>query len=120
MRDLVDAIKTNISQKTIDTTSAFAIIVRGMELLDNFPKLSGQQKKEYILAVAEEIAKGSDGISGTDDDLLPPSTISAIAYLVKENLIGNFVNIVTDVSKGKFDINKITATASSCFKLFCR
>jgi hypothetical protein len=117
-RSLYVSLTKSIQTKQVDAFSAMTIIAKGMELLESFKELSGQQKKEYIVAVVEDIAKGADGISGTDDDLLPPGTIKALHLLVKEDLIGSIVSTISDAAKGKFDLNKAARTTASCLDAF--
>lgn len=118
LKSLSDKLRYSILQRKIDSKSAFSIVVKGMEILDNYKQLSGQQKKEYIFAVVEELAKGADGISGTKDDILPPATVNALGALIRENILEGFIGIISDATKGKFDINKTVKTTISCLG-FC-
>lgn len=117
VRDLMGALKSSIMNKKVDTTSALSVVMRGMEIIDTYKNLNGQQKKDYVFAVVKELAKGTDGIAGTKDDLLPQSTVDALATIIRENLLGSFINIVSDAAKGKLDVNRVVSTTVSCFKL---
>lgn len=116
-RDLMGTLKSSIMNKKVDTTSALSVVMRGMEIIDTYKNLNGQQKKDYVYAVVKELAKGADGVAGTKDDLLPQSTVDALATIIRENLLGSFINIVSDAAKGKFDVNRVISTTLSCFKL---
>jgi hypothetical protein len=109
LREVTALLKNSIRQKKVDTSSALSLVVRGMEIMDSYKYLNGQQKKDYILAVVQDMAKGAD-----DNDVLPDFTLKALDVLLRENILDNFVNIVTDATKGKFDVNKAAATAVSC------
>lgn len=114
LRNIMNTLKVNIMQRKVDPMSAFAIVARGMELLETYKQLSGEQKKDYIIAVVQDLAKGADGIPGTKDDLLPQSTVNALGALLRENILANFISILIDATKGKVNINNVVKTSASC------
>lgn len=114
LSNLLVTIKTSIKNKKVDVNSAFAIIVEGMKVLETYKQLSGQQKKDYVFAVVQQLANGPDGVAGTNDDVLPQITVNALNAILRENILGSFVNIIVDATKGKFDINKTVKTTVSC------
>jgi len=119
IREVIASLKANIVQVKVNVKSAFAIIAHCMEILDKYKTMTGEQKKLYVLAVVEDLAKGSDGIAGTQDDLIPVATVQVLTSIVRENVLQDFINIIIDATKGNLDINKIVKTSTTCFKICC-
>ena len=92
-----------------------SIIRKGMEIVDKYPSLTGEERKRLLINVLTHVAKGSDGVFGTDDDVLPEATVKQICVLLEGNLVENVIDIIIDASKGNFDINKATVVVQqSC------
>lgn len=106
LRDVGTLLKNNITEKTVDHLSPLAIVVRGMEIMDSYKQLDGRQKKDYVLAVVKELSKEANGV--------PAVTLNALEVILNENILGSFINIVSDATKGKVDINNVVATTTSC------
>ena len=120
--ELFLAIRKAIENKELNTNSAMSLVAKGMEFMEGYKTLAGDEKKKLLIKVLETIAAGSDGIIGTDDDILPPSTIEALKTLLTTDLIGDVIGLVLDASQGKFQFNKAVEVAkkssvvlSSCF-----
>lgn len=110
---LSSAIKAN----AIDVSSPFAVVTKGMEIVQRLPAMKGSEKKELLLKVLRQIAAGKDGIEGTADDLLPAKTVDAIQMLLEKDLIADFTTIATDIAKGKVDLQKAAETAKKALPL---
>lgn len=52
---------------------------------------------DIVEDVAREIAKGADGIAGTADDLIPPSTLSMLSALLHSGVVSDLVKWATEV-----------------------
>jgi len=95
-----------IHYKELNVDSSMSIIRKGMEIVDKYPSLTGEERKRLLINVLTRVAKGSDGVFGTDDDVLPEATVKQICVLLEGNLVENVIDIIVDASKGHFDINK--------------
>jgi hypothetical protein len=109
VNQIVTELKANIQNMNIDKSSPLSVVVKGMEILDSYKELSGEQKKEYLLAATQKLSESKD-----DNEI-----ISKLSMLLSENVIGNLVNIIADATKGKVNVNKIVATSGSCLRIFC-
>lgn len=115
--------KQSIKEKKINVENPLVIITKAMEMLEKVKGLTGKEKQMYIVRTIETIAKGEDGVFGTTDDLLPERTVKALQMFVEQDMIGDTIQLVTDATNGKFDINKarglvtnIIAMFSMCFR----
>lgn len=110
---LIAKILSAISAKTVVISNPYDIIITGMTILEKYPLMTGEQKQTMLIKALDALAKGPDGVSGTPDDVIPASIIKALDIMLENNLVPSVITIISDASKGKFDIN---LTVSSCFK----
>lgn len=104
-----------IHYKELNVDSCMSIIRKGMEIVDKYPNLNGEERKRLLINVLTRVAKGSDGVFGTHDDVLPEATVKQICLLLEGNLVENVIDIIVDATKGNFDINKATVVVQqSC------
>tara|TARA_Y100000389_G_C17267280_1_gene416102 strand:+ start:257 stop:586 length:330 start_codon:yes stop_codon:yes gene_type:complete len=54
---------------------------------------SDAEKIDLLLTALKQIAKGKDGIFGTEDDLIPEEVITEIQHMSKTNLLTDLVTI---------------------------
>lgn len=106
---LTDAIKTN----SISLNSAMEIVAKGMEVTQRFKYLDGKHKKKLLMEMLTRIAAGADGKLGTDDDLLPASTMAALRTLLEGDLMEQTINLITDVARGKFNLGAALETGKA-------
>jgi len=118
LNSFIITMKQAIRDKKINVDNPLIVITKAMEILEHVNGLSGKEKKMYIIQTIETIAKGDDGIFGTADDLIPERTIRALKTFIEQDIIGDTIQLVTDVSKGKFEINKVQKLGMSCFNIF--
>lgn len=111
---LTSAIKSN----KMDVSSPFSIVAKGMEIVNQFPSMNGNEKKAMLMKVLRQIAAGKDGIEGTADDLLPAKTLDAIQLMLEKDLISDFANVASDIAKGKVNLQKVIETAKTSVPLF--
>jgi hypothetical protein len=113
------ALQESILKKEVDTSSTTNIIVKGMELMETFPNMKGDQKKSTLIKVVELVAAGKDGIIGTADDIIPAAAVESLKVLLEKDLLGSVIQTIADASKGKFNLNKtvaiVTEVKKSCF-----
>jgi len=110
---IINSFKKFFKGKKINYTT---LIVNGMEIIEKNKKLDGSIKKKYLIIAIGELAKGIDNISGTEDDIISLDNMIILKKLIDENLLEDMIDIIADVSKGLFDINK--SSKSRC-RLLC-
>jgi hypothetical protein len=110
LNSFILTIKQAIRDKKIPVNNPFTIITKSMEILEKVRGMSGKEKKAYIVNAIEAIARGDDGIFGTTDDLIPERVVLTLKTMIEQDMIGNAVQLVTDATKGKFDINTAQKT----------
>jgi len=103
-------LQEGILKGEISKDSPTKLIAKGMEIMETFPNMSGQQKKEMLFRIIEKLAAGADGIAGTDDDIIPATTVAALKMILEKNLLEDIVQVITSAAKGEFDINLIKKT----------
>lgn len=97
--------------------SPMKILTKGIEIMESFPNMSGEQKKIMIVKVVEKIAAGADGIVGTEDDIIPGNVVASLKMLLEQDLIGDIVGVITSAAKGEFNINKAVEVVNDVVKL---
>ena len=103
-------LKEAIANDEVDPLSPMEIIAKGMELLENLPELKSKKgppidKKKVLIDTIKRVAIGADGISGTDDDIIPESCVKSLVTLINQDLIGDVTNVFHDISTGKFKLS---------------
>ena len=102
-RLLYDKIKSVISDKKISILNSIQLLTLLIEEVEKFDNMYGNEKKQYVINTLEEIAKGDDGILGTEDDIIPPYIYESLKILIESNLISdiidNMINIYNKKSK---------------------
>jgi hypothetical protein len=69
-----------------------SVISAVMTILDTYKNLRGLQKRELLVATIDILARGSDGVEGTADDLVPPEVARVLRDLLSSNTIVDIVN----------------------------
>jgi hypothetical protein len=82
MSDLSDAISSLIKGGKLNASSVSAIL-KAVTLRAQASDLSSKDIVECI----EILSRGRDGVAGTDDDLIPASTIVALKVLLENDLV---------------------------------
>ena len=102
-RLLYDKIKSVISDKKISILNSIQLLTLLIEEVEKFDNMYGNEKKQYVINTLEEIAKGDDGILGTEDDIIPTYIYESLKILIESNLISdiidNMINIYNKKSK---------------------
>ena len=112
--DLVETVYKNLSLNSlIKHFTTYELIVNIMELVENIDTINNSiahersEKKELVIAVLNKLAKGKDGVAGTDDDLISVEKINSIKLLLESSLVGDFIEVVVKATKGNININKV-------------
>lgn len=100
---LYDRIKSIIDNKKITILNSIQLLTLLIDEVEKIGNLYGNEKKQYVINTLEEIAKGDDGIIGTDDDIIPEYIYESLKILIESNLISdiidNMINIYNKSSK---------------------
>ena len=95
-----------IKNRSITFNSSIDLIKLCMEEVEKIENLNGYDKKEYVIKTLNEIAKGNDGILGTNDDLIPIYILAPLNFLIKNNILSDIIETVIKATQGELDINK--------------
>lgn len=109
--DVVRNLRKEIESRADLLKNPLNIVAVGMELMNSYPRLSGSEKKMALIQALSTIADGADGIAGTEDDVIPKPMMDTIKALIEGKLIHHVVNLIADVSKGRFDLGQAVETA---------
>lgn len=116
---VIKCLKESIKDKKISFVNYTIIIISAMEIIEKYKTLNGALKKKYMIMAIEEIAEGNDNIVGTDDDLIFKENTIILKNLIEQNILSDLIDIISDASKGLFDINKSTKTLKNGCKILC-
>lgn len=78
VRAIAAQVRANIAEKKVDAASAFAILQAAAELGASW---------DVVEDVLTELAKGLDGVEGTSDDLIPPTTVQLIRVMLRHGIV---------------------------------
>lgn len=92
-----------------------AIIGKGMELMGSFETMSGPEKKKYLIKAIEMVARGKDGVFGTEDDLIPENTAKTLMMLLEQNLVEDTIHLIADAATGKLNVGQMKKVGHGCF-----
>lgn len=111
MNNIYQKIIDLISEKKINLKSAVDIVKIAMQEVEKMNELTGINKQKMVLEIVSEIAKGKDGISGTQDDIIPINVMNGVKSLLEHDLIPSIINVIIDATNGRLDVNKV----NNCF-----
>lgn len=77
-------IRTMINHGNVDATSVSSIVKAATSIVNN---------PWDVVEVIEELAKGADGIEGTRDDLICPSTMAKLRVLLRHDLVEDLASV---------------------------
>lgn len=104
-------LQEGILKGEIAKDSPMKLIAKGMELLETFPNMKGEEKKDLLIKVIEKIAAGADGVVGTDDDIIPAAVVEALKTMLEKDLIGDIIQVISSAARGEFNIQQATLVA---------
>lgn len=106
-------VKDMIDKKRIDTTDVFHFIKNLADVVDKASKsakLSSNERKDIVMSIIRDVAKGKDGILGTADDLLPLDILRDINDMMDTSMMDNFVGMITElIEKKRFNLYRCFA-----------
>lgn len=111
------ALSHMLATNKLNKTNAIVLLKEIMERLESdLPKMDKTVKIEYVVHYLTEIAKGQDGIAGTDDDIISPDVMKDLQKMTETSVLRDILNLCSDVIKNK----KVNSTKLSlcCLKTF--
>ena len=115
-RQIASKILSAIQAQKIDPASATSLVLGGMEIVHQFPGISGIDKRQLVIDAIKVIASGFDGITGTTDDLIPPVVMSSLTMLANSTLLGDIIDTLVNACKSTFMQAEKARLFSCCFK----
>ena len=110
-----------LMNKKLNVSNATSFIRDSISLIDktspDYEKLTATERKKIIVEMIENIAKGPDGILGTNDDLIPKETIEQLTYFLKDKtVIEDIIDLCLMKNKKSvsFFIRLVTCSYKSC------
>ncbi len=101
----LETIKEKVSLITIRPSTLYLIIKYVMEEVEKTP-VKGPEQKEMALKLIKALII----------DLTENEDEKVLLDLLNDGTIGNLMDLIVDVSKGKININKISKVSIGCFK----
>ena len=108
MNEMSQKIIDLIAENKIDIKSAVDIVKLAMQEVEKMKELNGIDKQKLVLEVISEIARGKDGISGTQDDIISPHVMAGVKVLLEHDILPSIINVIIDASNGRVDVNNVT------------
>jgi len=115
---LVNKIRELIISKKVDAGDAMDILLVTMKEVEKIKSLNGKEKQQLVINALMELAKGSDGIEGTQDDLINSTIIKGIHVLIENEILPKIINIIVSVSKGELTLTEIKGCMMGCMTNF--
>jgi hypothetical protein len=110
-------LQEGILKGEISKDSPMKLIAKGMEMLETFPNMKGEEKKALLVKVIEKIAAGADGIAGTEDDIIPQSVVEALKTILEKDLIGDIIQVIAGAARGEFNLQQAKLVAVETAKV---
>lgn len=90
------ALQEALLKKTVNIQSPFDVIQAVYRTIASFRDLPPMKRKDFAIQVLRRIAAGADGVSGTDDDLIPVDIVQKITVLLESDVVGNILDLLPD------------------------
>jgi hypothetical protein len=116
---LVRHIMDDVKNKKLNINSVMTLVVKAMELVEKVPGLDGRGKKECVIAALNELAKGADGIAGTEDDLIPGYVMEGLKFMLLNQVVENIIDVVVAATKGVVNVNAAAAVVTTAAPICC-
>ena len=58
--------------------------------------------KQEAIEALQKLARGQDGVTGTDDDVIPQQVVDVLAFLIENDVASDIVNLVATGAVGTF------------------
>jgi hypothetical protein len=96
------ALSHMLANDQLTTTNAIVLLKEIIERLESdLPKVSREDKIKYVVHYLSEIAKGKDGIAGTDDDIISESVMKELQKMTDSSMLTDVLHLCMDVVSHK-------------------
>lgn len=113
------ALTNMIKNKELDTTNGMGLV---MSVLDIINKCNLKLDEVMTIRMAKdfitEVAKGPDGVIGTNDDIISKKTLDEIDNLLKSSIVDDVLFLCFElVQRRRFDTKRaLFCMSKTCFK----
>jgi hypothetical protein len=94
------AVRAQIASKAVDPASVVSIIrevgAQVQKLRVDYGSMSFTTALDITEAVIIEVAKGKDGLHGTDDDLIAPKVVDMVKLFTSDGIVRDFAALALD------------------------
>lgn len=106
-----------IKHKELNVSNALGLVINVMTVIETSKaKLDDDSTVKTTKEFIREVAKGPDGILGTEDDLIPPKTLEEIDELLRSSISDDVLYICSElVKRRRFDAKR----AVFCMSKLC-
>lgn len=105
LKNIMKKLQEQLIRIQKDNVTATFLIKVGFEVVYNYKELNTHAvRKEYLLKALETIAKGKDGILGTEDDLIPEPVLHQLQTMIDTDMLQGVVQLVSDAFYGKLKV----------------
>jgi hypothetical protein len=112
---LASLLVNELAEKTLEP-KPMAVVQEGVALLASAGGMPGSEKKKVLIAALEMIARGADGVSGTEDDAIPRFfVVTGLSALIESDLLGDVIEAAY-VAYTKGDWRKRLPRCLKCLK----
>lgn len=86
VKDIADTVRGMVKQGGVSPFSVMEIVAVAYKLSPEW---------ETVEDIVSEIAKGADGVSGTQDDLIPAATLHVLVMLLRNGVVRDIATWMT-------------------------
>lgn len=107
----------HVMKKDIRIDTPFDVLKSLVNIVEGFSNLTGEEKKTIVIQTLEDITAGSDGVLGSDDDLIPRYILDGLELLIRSNMISATIDLVCEATLAKTSMT-ITCYIYKIFTFF--
>lgn len=108
-----------VKDKKLNVNDAISLVMNVMTIVkESKVKLDDDATMKMVKEFIHEIAKGPDGIIGTDDDMIPKKTLTEIDELLKSSIVDDVFKLCNElVNRRRIDTKRMIFCMSKlCMK----
>lgn len=104
---LIEELAKTLKIKAANVSNVIELITLGMEIVEKFPDLKGEDRSKILINALDEVAKGKDGLVGTDDDVIPANILEPLKTIMSLGIVQDIIAQIIRATKGKLTINNM-------------
>ncbi len=105
MKEICERVYKNfvnhVMKKDMHIETPYDVLKSLVYIVEGFNNLTGEEKKTIVIQTLEDITAGTDGVLGSDDDLIPPHVLQGLELLIKSNMISSTIDLVCEATLAK-------------------